>query len=168
MSRTPFLHRFTIIALVTVGAVGTALAHDYEAGELHIGHPWARTTAPQQQNGAAYFVVTNQGDTADRLVDAESPVASRVELHTHQADDAGVMRMRQVEAIELPAGEPTALAPGGLHVMLIGLESPLVEGETFPLTLVFEAAGAVEVEVQVESVTFGVDESTGHDQGHSH
>ena len=164
-SKTPLLS--TLAAIFALGTVGTALAHDFKAGDLHIDHPWARATAPQQQNGAAYFTVANEG-AADRLLEAQSPVASRVELHTHDVDSAGVMRMRQVEAIDLPAGETTALRPGGLHVMLIGLEDRLVEGEALPLTLVFEKAGAVEVEVAVEAVTYGVGESTEHGQDHSH
>lgn len=162
---TPMLP--TLAALAALGAIGTALAHDFKAGDLHIDHPWARATAPQQQNGAAYFTVANDGAT-DRLLEAQSPVAARVELHTHDVDSAGVMRMRQVEAIDLPAGETTALRPGGLHVMLIGLEDRLVEGEAFPLTLVFEQAGTIEVEVAIEAVTYGVGESTGHGQDHSH
>lgn len=151
---------------LALGAVGTALAHDYRFGELHIDHPWARATAPQQQNGAAYLTVTNHGNTADRLVAAASPVAATVELHTHTVDSEGVMRMREVAAIEVPAGEAAALRPGGLHIMLMGLENRLVEGEVFPLTLVFEEAGEIEVEVQVEAVTFGVGDDGGH--GHSH
>jgi periplasmic copper chaperone A len=164
-SSTPILP--TIAAIGALVTIGTAHAHDFKAGDLHIDHPWARATAPQQPNGAAYFTVANEG-AADRLLEAQSPVADRVELHTHDVDSAGVMRMRQVEAIDLPPGETTALEPGGLHVMLIGLENRLVEGEAFPLTLVFEKAGAVEVEVAVEPVTYGVGESDGHDQGHSH
>jgi copper(I)-binding protein len=81
-------------------------------------------------------------------------------------DGEGVMRMRQVEAIELPAGETTALQPGGLHIMLFSLQGPLVEGETYPLTLTLEAAGPVELEVQVEAVTYGVDGAMGHGEGH--
>lgn len=165
-SRTPLVA--TLAGIFVLGAIGTALAHDYRAGELHIDHPWARATAPQAQNGGAYLTITNEGSTPDRLVAAESPVASRVELHTHDVDSAGVMRMRQVEAIDVPAGEATALRPGGLHVMLIGLENRLVEGETFPLTLVFEAAGAVELEVQVEAVTYGVGDAPAMGHGHSH
>lgn len=157
----------TLAAIVALCPLTSALAHDFKAGDLHIDHPWARATAPQQPNGAAYFTVANEG-AADRLLEAQSPVADRVELHTHDVDSAGVMRMRQVEAIDLPAGETTALEPGGLHVMLIGLEDHLVEGEAFPLTLVFERAGAVEVEVAVEPVTYGVGESAGHGQDHSH
>lgn len=164
-SNTPLFS--AVMAIFALGALDTALGHDFKAGDLHIDHPWARATAPQQPNGAAYFTIAN-ASAADRLLEAQSPVADRVELHTHDVDSAGVMRMRQVEAIDLPAGETTALEPGGLHVMLIGLEDRLVEGEAFPLTLVFEKAGAVEVEVAVEPVTYGVGESAGHGQGHSH
>jgi len=157
---------------LALGAISPTFAHDYRLGELHIDHPWARATAPQQQNGAAYFTVSNHGNTADRLVAAASPVAATVELHTHEVDSEGVMRMREVQAIEVPAGEAAALRPGGLHVMLIGLENRLVEGEQFPLTLVFAEAGEIEVEVQVEAVTFGVGGDApmghGHDHGHSH
>jgi copper(I)-binding protein len=148
-----------------LGMIGTTLAQDFKAGELTIEHPWARATAPSQPNGAAYMAVTNDGP-ADRIVGAASPVAARVELHTHDMDNAGVMRMRQVEAIELPTGETTALEPGGLHVMLFDLESHLVEGETFPLTLTLENAGAVELEVQVEAVTYGVGGTAKMGHGH--
>jgi periplasmic copper chaperone A len=158
----------TIAALLTLGLAAPTLAHDYRLGDLHIDHPWARATAPQQPNGGAYLAITNAGTTADRLLEAESPVAERVELHTHDVDSEGVMRMRQVDAIDVPAGETTALRPGGLHVMLIGLEDRLVQGEQFPLTLVFEAAGPIEVEVTVEPVTYGVGEAPAMGEGHAH
>jgi periplasmic copper chaperone A len=158
----------TIATLVTLALSAPAFTHDYRHGDLVIDHPWARATAPQQANGGAYLTITNAGATPDRLLEAQSPVADRVELHTHDVDSAGVMRMRQVEAIDLPAGEATALRPGGQHVMLIGLEDRLVQGEQFPLTLVFETAGPLEVEVTVEAVTYGVGETStmGHGQAH--
>ena len=168
MSRFATSLRTTLAIMLTLGTVGAALAHDYRAGDLEIDHPWARATAPQAQNGAAYFTVTNHGATADRIIEARSPVAATVELHTHDVDGEGVMRMRELEAIDLPAGEATALRPGGLHVMLIGLGDRLVEGESFPLTIVFAAAGAVEVEVQVEAVTYGVGDAPAMGQGHGH
>lgn len=155
-----------LATLLGVGMAAPLLAHDYRQGDLVIDHPWARTTAPQQANGGAYLTITNGGSTADRLLAAESPVAGRVELHTHDVDSQGVMRMRQVEAIDLPAGETTALRPGGLHVMLIGLEDRLVEGEQFPLSLVFERAGRVEVEVTVEPVTHGIGGAPAMGHGH--
>jgi hypothetical protein len=81
-------------------------------------------------------------------------VASVVELHTHTAD-GGVMRMRQVEAIDVTGGTTTQLRPGGLHIMLIGLKAPLKEGTRFPLTLKFEKAGEVALEVAVRAATSG-------------
>lgn len=154
------MKRWILSTTLVLATIGAAQAHEFTVGEMTIDHPWARATAANQANGAAYFVVDNGGEP-DRILSAATPVADRVELHTH-IDDNGVMRMRQVEAIDLPAGE-TALAPGGLHVMLFELEAPLVEGESFPLTLTLEQAGEVEVEVKVEPVTYGI----GGD-GHGH
>ena len=153
-----------ILAGLLVAAATTAFAHDFQVGPITIDHPWARSTAPTAQAGAAYFVLSTQGESPDLLVAASSPVADRAELHTHIMDD-GVMRMRHVEAIEVAPGTPTVLEPGGLHVMLMGLQGPLVEGETFPLTLMFETAGEVTVEVMVESITAN---TTEHGDGHSH
>lgn len=168
MSRSTIPSAAAIAAIITLGLTAPGFAHDFSLGDLHVDHPWARATAPQQANGGAYLTITNAGATPDRLLEAQSPVAGRVELHTHDVDSAGVMRMRQVEAIDVPAGEATALRPGGLHVMLIGLEDRLVQGEQFPLTLVFETAGPLEVEVTVEPVTYGVGEAStmGHGQAH--
>ncbi len=157
--------RITTLAVAFVGLATTAFAHDVQVGDMTIDHPWSRATAATQANGSAYLTVTN-GGAADRIVAASSPKAARVELHTHDMDGEGVMRMRQVEAIDLPAGETTALQPGGLHVMLFDLQGPLVEGETYPLTLTFEEAGPVELEVQVEAVSYGVDGAMGHGAGH--
>ena len=85
----------------------------------------------------------------DRVVSASSPVAERVELH-ETIRDGDVMRMREVEAIELPAGQTVELKPGGLHLMLMGLKAPLKAGETVPVTLKFEKAGDVTVQLNVE------------------
>jgi len=137
-----------VAGLVTISS---AIAHDFTVGTIDIDHPWARATPGQAPNGAAYMVLVNAGETQDFLVKAESPVAKRVELHTHAMED-GVMEMRPVEKIQVAPGEPTVLQPGGLHVMLIGLEAPLKEGESFPLTLTFQEAGKTEVTVAVESV----------------
>ena len=141
-----------------------AQAHDYKAGDITIDHPWARATAASQANGAAYMTLDNHG-AADRLVGAESIAADRIELHTH-IDDKGVMRMRQLDAIDLPAGQITELEPGGLHLMMLELDSPLTEGETFPLILTFEKAGRIEVEVQVEPVTYGIGGKKDHGMDH--
>lgn len=138
----------SILGLALLLAAGAAQAHDTKQGDLLIDHPWARPTPGQVKNGAAYLRIVNSGG-ADKLVGAATPAAKRVELHTHEHAD-GVMRMRQVKEIAVPAKGEVALKPGGLHVMLFDLEKPLHEGFGFPLTLTFEKAGKVEVIVQIE------------------
>ena len=141
--------RTVLVAAICALAVPAA-AHEFTVGSITVDQPWARASAPTAPAGAAYMVLENTGIEADRLVAASSPVAEVVELHTHTMD-GGIMRMRPVVAMEVAPGEPTVLRPGGLHVMLIGLTRPLIEGETFPLTLEFEVAGTIEVDVQVEA-----------------
>ncbi len=99
--------------------------------------------------GVAYFTLSNRGSSIDRLVAAATPVAMRASLHTHLMEK-GVMKMRRLQAVEISPGEPTVLKSGGLYVMLMGLKHPLTEGESLPLTLTFEKAGTVEVQVTVE------------------
>jgi hypothetical protein len=138
-----------LILAVTLTGLGTALAVDMKAGPIVVSDAWARASATAaMKTGAAFAVLANQGAEMDRLVAAESPVAERVELHTHTMD-GGVMKMRQVEAIEVHPGSPTLMQPGGLHVMFIGLRAPLKEGSTIPLTLVFEKAGRIEATAHV-------------------
>jgi periplasmic copper chaperone A len=141
------LQRLFALALLLVA--GAAEAHDTKHGDLLIDHPWARPSAGQAKNGAAYLRISNSGKTADRLLSVSTPAAGKTELHNH-VHEAGVMRMRQVEAIDVPAGATVELKPGGLHVMLFELQKPLHVGFGFPLTLTFAKAGAVEVTVLVE------------------
>lgn len=131
-------------------AAFSAQARDYTLGDLKILLPWARATPALAPAGIAYMTIVNNG-ASDKLLKAASDVAKIVELHTHILDGQ-VMRMREVDKIDVAGGTETQLAPGGLHVMLIGLKGPLKEGTTFPLTLTFEKAGTVTVEVAVQSV----------------
>lgn len=119
-----------------------------EPSAIQIEAPWARESPPATANGAAYMTLVNTGHEVDRLLSASGDVAKTIELHTHLAEN-NVMKMRKVDAIKVAPGEPTALRPGGLHVMLIGLQKPLAAGQTFPLTLKFEKAGEVPVQVTV-------------------
>jgi copper(I)-binding protein len=134
-------------ALATIAA--PALAHDYTLGDLRIGHPWTRA-AGANANGAGFMSIRNTGREGDRLVSAGTPIARVVELHTH-IREGEVMRMRPVADIPLPAGQTVRLRPGGLHVMLIGLNEPLQRGAEVPLTLRFERAGEVQVMLAVEA-----------------
>lgn len=108
---------------------------------------WARPTVQGQSGGGAFLRITG-GAAADRLLSAAAPVARSTELHTMEMD-GNVMRMRPVAGIAVPAGQTVELKPGGLHLMFSGLTQPLKTGTTFPLTLRFERAGDVKVDVKV-------------------
>lgn len=153
--------------IFAIAAASSTLAHGFKLGELEIGHPWSRATPGQAQTGAGYMTIKNTGSTDDRLIAAETAMAGKSELHLMQVTD-GVMTMRQVDGgVVLPAGETVTLAPGGLHVMMMGLTGKLVEGETFPLTLTFEKAGTVTVEIKVEPIGYmGPGAKKGDAQGH--
>lgn len=140
----------TASALALVGL--SAHAHDYKLGALEIGHPWARATAPTAPSGGGFLKVTNTGTAADRLISASSPAAAQAQIHEMKMD-GNVMRMREVESgLEIPAGATVTLAPGGFHIMMMGLKAPLKQGATVPLTLVFEKAGKIDVELSVEAM----------------
>jgi copper(I)-binding protein len=109
---------------------------------------WARATpGGSASTGAAYATIETA--SPDKLVGASTPIAGRAELHEH-VDQGGVMRMRSVDAVPVRPGTPTVLKPGGLHVMLMELKRPLKEGDSFPMSFVFEKAGVREVTVRVE------------------
>ena len=141
-----------LLATVLLAASALVSAQDITVGALTLSQPWVRATPSGAKNGAAYLVVTNAGRGGDVLQSASSPVAGVVELHTHLHDN-GVMRMRQVPESVIPAQQKVALQPGGLHIMLIDLKAPLKVGDTVPLTLRFETAGSVQLDVPVKAVT---------------
>ena len=114
---------------------------------IHVVDAWARATPPGVENGAVYCKILNHGG-ADRLVGARSSAARAVEIHESLAQN-GVVEMRRVDALPVGAGASVELAPGGTHVMLVGLATPLAPGATIQLTLAFATAGEVTVEVPV-------------------
>lgn len=133
--------------LALPGAVAAADA----AGGLQITAPYVRAVPPGQPNSAAFMELTNRSDADRALVAAASDAAAVVELHTHRMED-GMMVMRQVAQIDLPAGVPVVLAPGGLHVMLIGLKQQLQPGDAVELTLVLDDGEQVSVTAPVQAV----------------
>jgi copper(I)-binding protein len=142
----------TIAALIALSiAHGFAIAQEVKAGDIVVNQAFARATPPCAMAGGAFFKIENKGKASDRLLAVASPAAGMAELHT-MTHEGGVMRMRAVDAIEIKPGETVALAPGGLHVMLMDLKQPLKEGSRFPLTLTFERAGKVRIEVSVGSM----------------
>jgi copper(I)-binding protein len=144
------LKQFFLLAALCAAALNAG-AHEYQADQLHIDHPWSRAMPPVAPAIAAYFVVHNQGRGADRLVGVDTPIAARAELHEHLHDADGMLKMRQVQGVEVPAGGEARFVPGGYHVMLFELNRHPALGERFPLTLHFEKAGDLQVEVAVQA-----------------
>ncbi|MFY0989017.1 copper chaperone PCu(A)C [Halomonas sp. C05BenzN] len=150
--------------LLAAGLVfpATALAHDYRLDDVHIAHPFATPAPPGVPHAAAYVDIRVEGGEPAVLVGARSPASETIELHDMTMDD-GVMRMRRVERIEVPAGILQTMRPGaGYHLMLFDLVAPLREGERFSLTLEFAERGEIEVEVWVQSAGEGSRDADDH------
>jgi copper(I)-binding protein len=118
------------------------------AGELSITNAWSRSTPPGVTVGVAYFTLKNDTGKSDRLLKITTPVASKVQVHRTEILD-GMARMREVAVLHVDAGQTLEFAPNGLHVMLMGLKQPLVEGTNFEIELLFEVAGPRNVKVAV-------------------
>ena len=142
----------TLYTLALVAALAVPMAA--QAQSLKIEKPWARATAPGAAVGGGFLTVHNPGKSGDRLVAASSPVSARMELH-EMAMEKDVMRMREVKAMEIPAGGTLELRPGGYHLMFMELKAPLKQGEKVPVTLKFEKAGEMKVELSVEGMGAG-------------
>jgi copper(I)-binding protein len=121
------------------------------AGALIIEEPYARAVPPGQPNSAVFMRIVNGGDSPRALVGGKSDVADTVELHTHTMDE-GMMKMRRIERIEVPAKGTVTLEPGGLHVMLIGLNRDLAPGDGVNLTLDLDDGSRVQVQAPVREV----------------
>ena len=137
-----------VLALALVAPM--ALAHDYSHGQVKVDHPWSRPTPPGTPMGVGYMSISNTGSSDITLVGVETPRAGRVSIHETSMHD-GVMRMAPVKGgLPIPAGTTVELKPHSYHLMLEKLKSPLREGESIPLTLSFEGAEAMQVELSIE------------------
>lgn len=136
--------------LVALSMFAGAAAADGPAAApvLQVTEPWVRATVAGQAATGAFMTLTAGRD--GRLVAADSPVAATVEVH-EMAMDGDIMRMREIEALPLPAGEAVPLQPGGYHIMLIGLVAPLSDGQSVPLSLTFESADGVREQIAVDA-----------------
>ena len=141
------LFGFSILA----GTLSTpALAHEYTEGNITIDHPWSRPTPPGVPMGVGYMAITNHGDSDITFTSATTPRAKNVSIHESTMKD-GTMSMRPLkDGLTVPAGETVELKPHGYHLMLEKLKGPLKEGESIPLTLTFEGAADMNVELNVE------------------
>lgn len=134
-------------ALMAAALLAATAAHAQNA--VKVDKAWARPTVAGQAGGGGFLTIVG-GGAPDKLLSASAGISKTVELHKMEMD-GNVMRMRPVDAIEVPAGGTVELKPGGLHVMFIGLNKTLKAGERFPLTLKFEKAGELKVDVQVSA-----------------
>ncbi len=137
--------RHLLLVAATLGLSPIAArAHEFKVGDLEILHPWSRATG-QARPAVGYLRIRNNGQTADRLLGASTRIAEHVMLHTNVIEN-GVAKMSPAEGIEIPPGAEIALEPkGDYHLMIMGLKQPLAEGDTSPVTLIFEQAGKVDV-----------------------
>lgn len=170
VARTIFNPLAGLALAMLVAASPQVMAHGYEVGELKIGHPWSRETPEGARVAAGYLKITNNGAEADRLVAVSGEIGGRAEIHEMAVDAKGVMTMRPVEALDIPAGGEVELKPGGYHVMFLDLTDAKKEGEKFSGTLTFEKAGTVEVEFAVDGMGGAPahDGHEGHGDAHGH
>lgn len=152
------LNTAALAAALTISAAAHA--------QIAVKDAWVRGTVAQQSATGAFMSLTADADA--RLVSASSPAAAVVEIH-EMAMDGGVMKMRAVPALALPAGKPVELKPGGYHVMLMDLRKPLSAGDVVPITLTIEKSGqrsTVEVKAPVRALTTGAAVPGGHGKPH--
>lgn len=155
-----------IAFLLAFAIVQPAAAQDIIKGDLVISAPWSRATPAGSQVAAGYVVITNKGLSAERLVSFTTDLADQPEVH-EMTNEGGVMKMRPlIKGLVIPAGGTVKLEPGGYHLMLLKLKKPLTAGQRFKATLVFEKAGAVEVEFEVRAMGAGQQKSHGGHHNH--
>jgi hypothetical protein len=137
------------------------------AGDIQVENAWVRATAPGQDAAGVDLTVTSK--QAASLVGVSSQIAASAELHSMTSEN-GMMRMREVKVIELPAGKRVNLRARGYHLMLNGLKAPLKEGETVPLTLSIKVGkqGVVKLETKVEVRSLHSTGGTSHEEEHHH
>lgn len=138
----------TAVSLLAV----PSMAQDYKLGSLEITTPWTRATAPTARTGGGFMTITNKGTTPDRLVSARSTASEKVEIHEMQMDGS-VMRMRELaKGLDIPPGATVMLKPGSYHIMFMELKAPLAKDAKVPVTLVFEKAGSIDVQLNVQAM----------------
>jgi hypothetical protein len=138
-------------AFLALSAAPVLACETFTLGDLTIDHAWSRATIGADRPGVFYVEITNAGSTDDALIGIATPAAGMPMLHETVVTE-GVASMPHAMSIPVPAGESVALAPGGYHGMLMGLTTALKEGDSFPVTLTFQNAGEVVVNVEVLSL----------------
>ena len=140
--------RLKMLAL-GAGMMLASAAASAQTSDVQITDAWARATPGGAQTAAAY--VSMESASGDKLTGVSTPAAQKADIHSMTMDN-GVMKMRQVDGVDLPPGQKITLKPGGYHIMLTGLAKPLAEGQTFPLTLTFAKSSPQTVTVTVQKI----------------
>jgi periplasmic copper chaperone A len=148
-SRISLLSAGLLSLFILAPNAANAASHGVNVGNLEITNAWVRAAPPNARNGGGYLTITNHGMVGDKLLSATSNVSPKTELHTH-INDNGVMRMRQVPHVVVPMRGQAVFKPGGLHIMFMGLKTPLKVGGTVMLKLRFEKAGEVMVHAPIK------------------
>jgi len=160
------MNKFGIVAAGVIALSSGAHAYDYKVGALEIDHPWSRAVPKGATVAAGYVTIRNTGTEPDRLLSGSTPVAGKFEIH-EMSMDKGVMRMRPLPGgLEIKPGQTVELKPQSFHIMMTGLRQPIEKGKPFKGALVFEKAGAVDVDFAVEGV--GATPAAAHDMHHVH
>lgn len=139
-----------LTAVAAIAIAGSAMGHAFAAGGVTVTHPWSRPAAAGS-NGAGFMGVTNTGRTPVTLVSVRTTGAASAVAHRTQAVN-GVYSMAAAPNLVVKAGETVTFAPGGYHVMFMGLKAPLVVGGKLPATLIFKRGN----ETLTVPVTFNV------------
>ena len=132
--------------------VAPARTEEIKAGDLVITQAWSRATPGGAKIGGGYLTIENKGSAPDRLIGGSADVAGNVQVH-EMAMNSGVMTMRALDkGLAIEPGKIVKLAPGGYHLMLMDLNSPLKQGDKLPVTLDFEKAGKVKLTFDVQGI----------------
>ena len=156
-----------IFSLSLLTALSATNVFAVQADDIEVSDPFAREVPPGAPASASFMTLTNMSDKDIKITSADSAVSKVVELHTH-INDAGVMRMRQIPFIEIPAEGTTQLKPGGLHIMLIGPHEPLKQGQEVKVTLKFEDGSSKEVSMPVKSIMGMMHKKPAQEMNHEH
>jgi len=149
-------------AMLAYFVAAPALAEEVRAGDLVVSQAWSRATPGGAKVGGGYLTIDNKGSAPDRLIGGSADIADRVQIH-EMATNNGVMTMRPLDnGLSIEPGKTVKLAPGGYHLMLLDLKSPLKQGDKLPVTLEFEKAGKVKITFDVQGVGAQAPNAGGH------
>jgi copper(I)-binding protein len=145
--------RYIAVAIMVIATLtsGRAMAADYKIGSLEIMGPWSRATPKGASTAIGYMTIKNNGTTPDRLIGGSVDFASDFQLHSMTMED-GVSKMRELKSVDIEPGQTIEFKPGGSHVMFVGVKHPLSQGEHVKGTLIFEHAGTVQIEYDVQGI----------------